>query len=124
MSVNMALISAIVAVATIGGLLFGYDSGAVNGTQEGLKTAFALDDAALGFTVGSLLIGCAAGAFFAGRLADLMGRRNVMLIAAALFVVGALIQGLTSVHALFVARSDEHTSEPQSLMRISYAVFC
>src|SRR3546814_13245339 len=32
-----------------------------------------------------------------------MGRRNVMLIAAALFVVGALIQGLTSVHALFVA---------------------
>src|SRR3546814_6043807 len=102
-SVNMALISAIVAVATIGGLLFGYDSGAVNGTQEGLKTAFALDDASLGFTVGSLLIGCAAGAFFAGRLADLMGRRNVMLIAAALFVVGALIQGLTSVHALFVA---------------------
>jgi len=101
-SVNMALISAIVAVATIGGLLFGYDSGAVNGTQEGLKTAFGLDDAALGFTVGSLLLGCAAGAFFAGRLADLMGRRKVMLIAAALFVVGALIQGLTSVHALFV----------------------
>lgn len=101
-SVNMALISAIVAVATIGGLLFGYDSGAVNGTQEGLKTAFALDDAALGFTVGSLLIGCAAGAFFAGRLADLLGRRKVMLIAAALFVVGALIQGLTTVHALFV----------------------
>src|SRR3546814_17370562 len=50
-----------------------------------------------------LLIGCAAGSFFAGRLADLMGRRNVMLIAAALFVVGALIPGLTLVHALFVA---------------------
>src|SRR3546814_8361391 len=77
MSVNMALISAIVAVATIGGLLFGYDSGAVNGTQAGLKTAFALDDAALGFTVGSLLIS-----------------------------------------------SEEHTSELQSLMRHSYAVFC
>src|SRR3546814_9109211 len=145
----MARISAIVAVGTIGGLLFGYDSGAVNGTQEGLKTAFALDDAALGFTVGSLLIGCAAGAFFAGRLADLMGRRNVMLIAAALFVVGALIQGLTSVHALFVAarfaggmavgaarvlsplyiseaapeRSEEHTSELQALLRNSNTVF-
>ena len=42
--VNMALIAAIVAVATIGGLLFGYDSGAVNGTQTGLTAEFNLDD--------------------------------------------------------------------------------
>jgi SP family sugar:H+ symporter-like MFS transporter len=101
-SVNMALIAAIVAVATIGGLLFGYDSGAVNGTQTGLTAEFHLSATALGFTVGSLLIGCAVGAFFAGRLADVIGRRNVMLIAAALFVAGALTQGLTHLHWLFV----------------------
>jgi SP family sugar:H+ symporter-like MFS transporter len=101
--VNMALISAIVAVATIGGLLFGYDSGAVNGTQTGLTDEFGLSPASLGFTVGSLLIGCAVGAFFAGRLADVIGRRSVMLMAAALFVVGALVQGLTEAHTLFVA---------------------
>jgi MFS transporter, SP family, sugar:H+ symporter len=100
--VNMALISAIVAVATIGGLLFGYDSGAVNGTQGGLTAEFGLSEAALGFTVGSLLIGCAVGAFLAGRLADAIGRRKVMLISAVLFLVGALIQGFTEVHALFV----------------------
>lgn len=99
---NIALISAIVAVATIGGLLFGYDSGAVNGTQPGLKAAFVLSEGGLGFTVGSLLIGCFVGAFFAGTLADQMGRRNVMRIAAVLFLVGALIQGLTADHALFV----------------------
>ena len=99
---NMALISAIVAVATIGGLLFGYDSGAVNGTQAGLKEAFALDDAGLGFTVGSLLIGCAAGAFLAGRLADALGRKRVMVIAALLFLVGAIVQGETDSHMLFV----------------------
>ncbi|WDA42933.1 sugar porter family MFS transporter [Erythrobacter sp. BLCC-B19] len=98
----MALISAIVAVATIGGLLFGYDSGAVNGTQAGLKQAFALDDAGLGFTVGSLLIGCAAGAFLAGRLADALGRKRVMVIAALLFLVGAIVQGETDSHTLFV----------------------
>ena len=101
-TVNTGLISMIVAVATIGGLLFGYDSGAVNGTQDGLKTAFDLSDAGLGFTVGSLLIGCAVGAFFAGRLADAIGRRAVMILAALLFVVGALVQGMTDVHTLFV----------------------
>ena len=100
--VNIALISAIVMVATIGGLLFGYDSGAVNGTQGGLQQEFNLSAASLGFTVGSLLIGCAVGAFAAGRLADLVGRRTVMLVAAMLFVVGALVQGFTTVHLIFV----------------------
>ncbi|WP_062344638.1 sugar porter family MFS transporter [Novosphingobium sp. CCH12-A3] len=100
--VNMALVGAIVSVATIGGLLFGYDSGAVNGTQAGLKAAFALDDNGLGFTVGSLLVGCAAGAFMAGRLADRFGRKRIMVLAAILFLVGALVQGLTGNHALFV----------------------
>jgi SP family sugar:H+ symporter-like MFS transporter len=99
---NIGLISAIVATATIGGLLFGYDSGAVNGTQPGLKAAFALDDAGLGFTVGSLLIGCVIGASLAGILADAMGRRNVMRLAAILFLVGALVQGLAHDHTIFV----------------------
>lgn len=99
---NMGLITAIVAVATIGGLLFGYDSGAVNGTQEGLKSAYLLDDAGLGFTVGSLLIGCTIGAFLAGRLADVMGRRNVMMLSAVLFLIGALIQGFAPSQMIFV----------------------
>jgi SP family sugar:H+ symporter-like MFS transporter len=99
---NLPFVAAIVAVATIGGLLFGYDSGAVNGTQDGLKSAFALSDAGLGFTVGSLLIGCTAGAFLAGRLADILGRRNVMMLAAILFLVGALIQGFADSQTVFV----------------------
>ncbi len=99
---NLGLIIAIVAVATIGGLLFGYDSGAVNGTQDGLKAAFALSEAGLGFTVGSLLIGCVAGAFLAGRLADVLGRRTVMILTAILFLIGALVQGFSHEQWLFV----------------------
>src|SRR5437763_4871327 len=105
---NMGFIGAIVAVATTGGFLFGYDSGAVNGTQDGLTQAFGLVKGSwsptngLGFTVASLLIGCFIGAFFAGRLADLMGRRNTMMLAAALFLVGALVQGAASAQLIFV----------------------
>src|SRR6185369_10724184 len=105
---NMGFIGAIVAVATIGGFLFGYDSGAVNGTQDGLTQAFNLVPGSwsptngLGFTVGSLLIGCFIGAFFAGRLADLMGRRNTMMLAALLFLAGALVQGFAHAQQLFV----------------------
>ncbi len=105
---NMGFIGAIVAVATIGGFLFGYDSGAVNGTQDGLSQAFGLVKGSwspingLGFTVASLLIGCFIGAFFAGRLADLMGRRNTMMLAAALFLAGALVQGAASSQIIFV----------------------
>jgi SP family sugar:H+ symporter-like MFS transporter len=104
----MGFIGAIVAVATIGGFLFGYDSGAVNGTQDGLTAAFNLVPGSfspsngLGFTVASLLIGCFIGAFFAGRLADLVGRRNTLMIAAALFLVGALVQGAAASHLIFV----------------------
>src|SRR4051812_31278960 len=99
---NMGFIAAIVAVATIGGFLFGYDSGAVNGTQDGLKAAFSLSEGGLGFTVGSLLIGCFVGAFLAGRLADMFGRRNVMMLAAILFLIGALVQGMSHSHIVFL----------------------
>jgi SP family sugar:H+ symporter-like MFS transporter len=105
---NMGFIGAIVAVATIGGFLFGYDSGAVNGTQDGLTAAFNLVPGSwspgngLGFTVASLLIGCFIGAFFAGRLADWIGRRNTMMLAAALFLAGALVQGAAPSHLIFV----------------------
>jgi MFS transporter, SP family, sugar:H+ symporter len=90
---NLPLIAAIVGVATIGGFMFGYDSGAINGTQEGLKSTFGLSEGALGLTVSALLPGCALGAFMAGRLADRMGRRNVMMIAAVLFIISAVASG-------------------------------
>src|ERR1700722_10011748 len=91
--VNLPLVSAIVAVATIGGFMFGYDSGVINGTQDGLRRTFDLSEAWLGITVSALLPGCALGAFLAGRLADVWGRRRVMVAAALLFILSALAAG-------------------------------
>ncbi|WP_157220719.1 sugar porter family MFS transporter [Flavisphingomonas formosensis] len=101
--VNMAFITAIVAVATIGGFMFGYDSGVINGTQDGLEHAFNLSKLGTGLNVGAILIGCAAGAFLAGRLADVIGRRTVMMIAALLFVASALAAGAAASSLLFIA---------------------
>jgi SP family sugar:H+ symporter-like MFS transporter len=100
--VNMAFIGAIVAVATIGGFMFGYDSGVINGTQDGLERAFNLSKLGTGFNVGAILIGCAVGAFMAGRLADRIGRRTVMMIAAALFVLSAIGTGAANSSMVFI----------------------
>jgi MFS transporter, SP family, sugar:H+ symporter len=95
----------IVAVATIGGFMFGYDSGAINGTQAGLRQAFALDEARLGLTVSALLPGCALGAFLAGRFADIWGRRRVMMVAAVVFIASAMASGAApSAWVLALAR--------------------
>jgi MFS transporter, SP family, sugar:H+ symporter len=117
---NLPFVVAIVAVATIGGLLFGYDSGAVNGTQDGLKSAFQLSDEGLGFTVGSLLLGCMAGSFLAGRLADALGRRNVMMLAAILFLIGAIIQGFAHEQLIFVWRLVQPASSHLPIYRKSH----
>jgi SP family sugar:H+ symporter-like MFS transporter len=100
---NMGFIALIVAVATIGGFMFGYDSGVINGTQDGLKAAFNLNELWLGIAVAALLPGCAIGAFLAGRLADLFGRRAVMMTAALIFVGSALLAGAASSAVLFIA---------------------
>jgi SP family sugar:H+ symporter-like MFS transporter len=100
--VNMAFIAAIVAVATIGGFMFGYDSGVINGTQEGLEKAFSLSKLGTGLNVGAILIGCAFGAFAAGRLADVWGRRTVMIIAALLFLVSAIGSGAAHTSGVFI----------------------
>ncbi len=92
-TMNLPLVAAIVGVATIGGFMFGYDSGVINGTQDGLRTTFHLSDTWLGITVSALLPGCAVGAFLAGRSADVWGRRRIMVAAAVLFIVSALASG-------------------------------
>ena len=100
---NTRLIVLISVVATIGGFLFGFDSGVINGTVDGLQQAFGSTKAGLGFEVASMLLGCAVGAFSAGRLADSLGRRNVLIISAVLFLLSAIGAGAATSSVVFIA---------------------
>ncbi len=99
---NTGFIILISCVATIGGFLFGFDSGVINGTVDGLQKAFNSDSVGTGFDVASMLLGCAVGAFGAGRLADLYGRRMLLIVAAVLFIISAWGSGIASTSPEFV----------------------
>jgi SP family sugar:H+ symporter-like MFS transporter len=82
--------------AALGGFLFGYDSAVINGAVDAIGKKFSASSAVLGFTVSSALLGAAAGAFSAGRVADRWGRLRAMWVAAALFLISAVGSGLAS----------------------------
>ena len=98
-----AYVIALCCVAAIGGFLFGFDSGVINGTVDALAKAFGTDAAGTGFAVASVLLGCAIGAFGAGRMADAFGRRPTMLVNAILFLVTAVATGAANSAGFFVA---------------------
>ncbi|MCI1065644.1 sugar porter family MFS transporter [Stenotrophomonas maltophilia] len=100
---NTRLIVLISVVATIGGFLFGFDSGVINGTQDGLHQAFRSGEWMQGFEIASMLLGCAVGAFSAGRLADRLGRRNVLILSAVMFLLSALGAGAAASSGWFIA---------------------
>ena len=89
-------------IAAIGGFLFGFDSGVINGTIDGLETAFGSTGLGTGWNVASMLIGCAVGALVAGQLADHLGRRGILRIAAVLFLASAWGSGWADQSLSFV----------------------
>lgn len=99
---NMGFIILVSLVATLGGFLFGFDSGVINGTVKGLDAAFGATNFASGLNVASMLLGCAVGAFFAGNLSDKFGRRNMMMVAAVFFLVSAWGSGISDASNMFI----------------------
>lgn len=91
---NSIYIIAITLVATLGGLLFGYDTAVISGAEKSLEAYFidslGLDTFVHGVTTSSALIGCIIGGLISGYFASNFGRKKSLLIAAALFIVSAL----------------------------------
>ncbi|MBP2206259.1 sugar porter (SP) family MFS transporter [Rhodococcus percolatus] len=91
---HTAKVIGVTVAAAVGGFLFGFDSSVINGAVDSIQGHFELGSFFTGFAVAIALLGCAVGAWFAGRLADRWGRKKVMLLGSVLFVVSSLGAGL------------------------------
>ncbi len=93
---SVGYLIAIVMVAVLGGLLFGYDTAVISGAEKGLQAFFmeakdfAYTDGWHGFTSASALIGCIIGSALSGFLATNLGRKRSLIIAGLLFFISAL----------------------------------
>ncbi|MBT8043632.1 MAG: MFS transporter, partial [Verrucomicrobiae bacterium] len=63
-------------VATLGGMLFGYDTGVINGSLQFVEQRFQLSPEMKGFAASSALLACIPGAILAGLFGDWLGRRK------------------------------------------------
>ena len=76
--------------ATLGGLLFGYDTGVISGAIEPLTAKFSLAPELKGWVSACVLLGCAGGVLAVGPISDRFGRRLAMMLAAIMFLVSAI----------------------------------
>lgn len=95
-------------VATLGGLLFGYDTAVVSGAEKSLEAylikPLGLGSLIHGATVSSALIGCIIGGAISGFFANRIGRRKTLMLASVLFFISAL--GSAFPEALFFTRGE------------------
>ncbi|WDF76605.1 sugar porter family MFS transporter [Mucilaginibacter sp. KACC 22773] len=93
---------AITLVATLGGLLFGFDMAVISGVLPFVKSQFSLSAATEGWFVSSALVGCIIGVSFSGDLSDRIGRKKMLMLAAILFLLSAIGSALSSGFTLLI----------------------
>lgn len=87
---NTRFVTMAAGISALGGLLFGYDTGVISGAILFIQKEFGLSSAQEEIVVSSVLLGAVIGAAVGGTLADRFGRRHVLMLAAAIFALGAV----------------------------------
>lgn len=100
--INLPYVTFLASAATLGGLLFGFDIAIITGAGPFLVSAFHLSDIGLGIAFSSLLFGCVAGSYAAGRLADRFGRKRLLVVVGFLFALTSVWTAGASSFAVFL----------------------
>jgi len=87
---SLVYLTLTVLVATLGGLLFGYDTAVISGAIGFLQQHFGLTATMKGWAAASALAGCVIGVAMAGEMNDRLGRRTTLLVSALLFLISAI----------------------------------
>ena len=92
-------------VASLGGLLSGYDTGVISGALLYINESWNLSDSMQGILVSSVLIGAVIGAATNGILADMFGRKKIIMATAVIFILGSILCGLApNIYVLILSR--------------------
>ena len=92
---NKTLVAVIATVAATGGLLFGFDTGVISGAIPFFQKAFGITDSWVEIITTAGLVGAVIGAMSSGRIADIVGRKKVILTSAIIFMIGAVWSGMS-----------------------------
>jgi sugar porter (SP) family MFS transporter len=101
-AVRSGSIYRIALTGALAGLLFGFDTAVINGALLSLRSHFALSELQMEFAASSLLYGCFFGAMAAGVLSDRFGRRSILRLSAALFLLSAVFAAVPATFAEFL----------------------
>jgi MFS transporter, SP family, arabinose:H+ symporter len=99
---SILYLSLICLVASLGGLLFGFDTAVISGTVSLVEAQFGLSKLAVGWFTSSALVGCIVGAVFAGGLGDRYGRKPVLIIAGLLFLLSGVGSAIPPTFAILI----------------------
>ena len=105
MDTKYILLYIIAVIASLGGLLSGYDTGVISGALLFINDSWNLSDSLQGILVSSVLIGAVIGAATNGVLADLFGRKKIIIATAIIFILGSIACAFApNIYVLILSR--------------------